>query len=123
MCLINLLSNFSFKKSLTILVRCVVIHNTIDFGKKLFFQVFFICFRNDFQTFMVHKKRLLSTFPRYTSRNHYLFRLPVGVMEKAIILNIVFIFKSIKATGNVWCIMHQNIIRYIPLDIQTYRDI
>ena len=25
--------------------------------------------------------------------------------------------------GNVWCIVHQNIIRYIPLDIYTYVDI
>ena len=81
----------------------VVIHNTIDFRKKLLFQVFFICFRIDFQTFIVHKKRLRSTFLCYTSRNHCLLRLSIGVMEKAIILNIIFIFKSIDTTVlRVW---------------------
>ena len=40
-------------------------------------------------------KQLRSTFPSYTSRNHYLFRRSIGVMENAIILNIIFIFKSI----------------------------
>ena len=73
----------------------VVIHNTIDFGKKLFFQIFFIYFGIDFQTFIVHKKLLRSSFSRYSSRNHYLFRLSIGVMEKLIILNIILIFKSI----------------------------
>ena len=62
----------------------------IDFGKKFPFQIFFICFEIDFQTFIVHKKRLRSTFLRYTSRNHYLFRLSIGVIEKAIILNILY---------------------------------
>ena len=81
----------------------VVIHNTIDFGKKLLFQGFSICFRIDFQTFVVHKKRLRGTFLRYTCRNHCLFQLSIGVMEKEIILNIIFIFKSIDTTVlRVW---------------------
>ena len=64
----------------------VAIHNTIDFGKKLFFQMFFISCGINFQTLIVHKKRFRSTFSRYASRNHYLFRLPIGVI--AIFVNI-----------------------------------
>ena len=75
----------------------VVIHNTIDFGK-IFFQVFFIFFGIHFQTFIVLKERLGSTFPHYRNRNHCLFRVSIGVMEKVIILNIIFIFKSIDMT-------------------------
>ena len=116
-CLINLLPNFSFEKSWTILAHLnknpsVFIHNTIDFGKKLFFRVFCVCFGIEFQTLHVleltikpymfcnwlSKKWLRSTFPSYTSRNHYLFWLFIGVMEKETILNIMFIFKSIDAT-------------------------
>ena len=116
-CLINLLPNFSFEKSWTILAHLnknpsVFIHNTIDFGKKLFFRVFCVCFGIEFQTLHVleltikpymfcnwlSKKWLRSTFPSYTSRNHYLFWLFIGVMEKETILNIMFIFKSIDTT-------------------------
>ena len=75
----------------------VVIHNTIDLGK-IFFQVFFIFFGIHFQTFIALKERLGSTFPHYRNRNHYLFRVSIGVMEKVIILNIIFIFKSIDMT-------------------------
>ena len=57
-CLINLLPNFSFEKSWTILAHLnknpsVFIHNTIDFGKKLFFRVFCVCFGIEFQTLHV----------------------------------------------------------------------
>ena len=62
------------------------------------FPSFFKCSGINFQTFIVQKKRLRSTFPRYASRNHYLFRLSIGVMKKAIILNIFVIFKSIVTT-------------------------
>ena len=104
---------FSLKKSGTILARCdgslswikiqvllIIIWLT---SERSFFEVFFTCCGIDFQTLVVQKKRLRSTFPRYTSRNHYLFWLSIGVMEKAIILNIIFIFKSIDTTVlRVW---------------------
>ena len=76
----------------------VAIHNTIYIGKKLFFQMFFVCFGIDFYTFIVHKKQIRSTFHVTQAETITFFQLPIGVMKKAIILNIIFFFKSIVTT-------------------------
>ena len=74
-CLINLLPNFSFEKSWTILAHLnknpsVFIHNTIDFGKKLLFRVFCECFGIEFQTLYVLQLTFKKTASKHLSKLH-----------------------------------------------------
>ena len=75
LCLINLLPNFSFEKSWTILAHLnknpsVFIPNTIDFGKKLLFRVFCECFGIEFQTLYVLQLTFKKTASKHLSKLH-----------------------------------------------------
>ena len=104
--LINLLPNFSFEKSWTILAhlnknRSVFIHNTIDFGKKLLFRVFCECFGIEFQTLYVLQLTFKKTASKRLSKLHKQKPLPfltVYWCDGKGDLNIMFIFKSIDTT-------------------------
>ena len=97
------------------------IHNTTDFGKKHFFQVFFIRFAIDFQTFIVHMKRLRSTFLRYMSRNYYLLPELIMVVFKfwtalKSIFNAFFVLKIFWIfVLNFWSCRKDGLIRKIRL--------
>ena len=102
--LINVLPIFSLNKSWTILAQHDSALSWIKIQVFLFIirlisgSSFSKCFLYVLELTFIHKKRLHSTFPRYTSRNHYFFRLSIGVTEKAILLNIIFMFKSMTKT-------------------------
>ena len=102
--LINVLPIFSLNKSWTILAQHDSALSWIKIQVFLFIirlisgSSFSKCFLYVLELTFIHKKWLHSTFPRYTSRNHYFFRLSIGVTEKAILLNIIFMFKSMTTT-------------------------